>query len=291
MGVFITTTDSLVPHVSSKADQVPEKELSRYINDIMKAQRKLNEDNDMSMVDDRNVSKNFQATIIKLLKRALKAAKDYNPTAQYTILQMVTSVISNEEQQTQDLCMFHISKYPSFFKEAGWDLLEWVEPFMYTATGDEPMNGEVRRYATKLFRQVAQQVSYNEVLMLGAEQMSLMDWDDVLSDEEKSVRATIKMVEYFGIFGEAIERITVPQMILDRIVYPTQYISKTVHFLERIIRERSSWGDRERSTSRWDQVVFVMTNSLLDFVEYGKNTTMVNNKHPLFNSKKQQVKL
>ncbi|KAI7860736.1 hypothetical protein BDC45DRAFT_4305 [Circinella umbellata] len=73
-------------------------------------------------------------------------------------------------------------------------------------------------------------------------------------------------------------------MILDRIIYPTHYCSKAIQFLETILYEHSSWGDNERPMSQWDQIMFVVMNSLLDFVEYCKCTTMVNNnKHPLFN--------
>ena len=43
MGVFITTTDSLIPHVIDKRIQVCEQELSHHITGIRKAEQKLNE--------------------------------------------------------------------------------------------------------------------------------------------------------------------------------------------------------------------------------------------------------
>ena len=193
---------------------------------------------------------------------------------------------------------------------------------MYAANGEESINSEVRRYATQLFRRIAQQVNGKEVMMLAMEKMSMVDWDDIVSDEEKSIRETIKMVEYFEIFGEgkrkgalflirmikgkcirftkntmlclniylAVERLESPTMILDRIVYPTHYCSKAIQFLETILYEYSSWGDHDRPASQWDNILFVVTNSLLDFVEYCTRTTTVNTtKHPLFNEKLESV--
>ena len=88
----------------------------------------------------------------------------------------------------------------------------------------------------------------------------------------------------------AVESLKSHTMILDRIVYPTHYCSKAIQFLETILYEHSSWGDRDRPASRWDNIMFVVTNSLLDFVEYCKCTTTVNTtKHPLFNEKLESV--
>ena len=43
MGLFITTTDSLTPHVTDKGNHVCEQELSHHITGIRKAEQKLNE--------------------------------------------------------------------------------------------------------------------------------------------------------------------------------------------------------------------------------------------------------
>ena len=68
----------------------------------------------MSMLNDQNVDNGFQNSIIKLLESALKAAKDYNPAAQSTILQRLTDVFINEEQQQAPaLSISHSSKYVS----------------------------------------------------------------------------------------------------------------------------------------------------------------------------------
>ena len=67
----------------------------------------------MSMLDDQNVDSDFQISIIKLVEDALKAAKDYHPAAQSTILQRLTDVLINEKQQTHALSMSHSAKYVS----------------------------------------------------------------------------------------------------------------------------------------------------------------------------------
>ncbi|KAI8145673.1 hypothetical protein BJV82DRAFT_655267 [Fennellomyces sp. T-0311] len=290
MGVFITTSDALVPDTASSVRRATEKDLSRYLTSILKAQRKCNEDNDISVVNDRPASQKLTTAVLNAMKNALTAAKDFRPTAQFSILQVTASVVLNEEVQTNDLCMFHSSKYPSFLREHGWDLLELVEPFMFSATGDEDMSAEVRRLATSIFRRISRSVKENEVIMLAVEKMSLVNWAAIASDEDACVTTAIRMVEYFGIYGEAMEVMIAPKMILGFSDYPVRFCAQTLDFLQDVIVQHASWGDRKRKSNRWDHVVFAMSNTVLDFIEYSKNTTMVNNRHPLYSMKGQKPK-
>ena len=52
------------------------------------------------MVNDHNADNEFQIPFIKVIENTLKAAKVYNPAAQYTILQTITNVLINEELQS-----------------------------------------------------------------------------------------------------------------------------------------------------------------------------------------------
>lgn len=84
----------------------------------------------------------------------------------------------------------------------GWEILEWLEPYLTTANGDPDMCHKVRLLSSSLFRKIGQAIRPQEVYIFASEQMSLMNWEEMLSDEETAVCTTIRIVNYFGVYGE-----------------------------------------------------------------------------------------
>lgn len=87
----------------------------------------------------------------------------------------------------------------------------------------------------------------------------------------------------------ALELLSDPKPLVSYMSYPAKFMSRTIDFLGKVVLERASWGNPERDPNRWDKLVFVLGNALLDFVEFGHNSHMVGYKNPFLRQNQNQV--
>ncbi|KAJ8657820.1 hypothetical protein O0I10_006347 [Lichtheimia ornata] len=252
---FPTTTELLIPNTYTTANTVPIDLVSQHVNNLLQANQHQQQQHEQQ----------FDA-LISTIRQTLTVAQVFDPTAQYNLLDTITSILGSYDNDTS-----HSSR---LLRELGWDLLEWLEPYLTTANGDPDMCHKVRVLTSTLFRKVGQAIRPQEVYIFASEQMSLMNWDEMLSDEETAVCTTIRIVNYFGVYGEALKRTNDPSTFLENTIYPSSYCTNALDFLGKVMQQHASWGDSEVKPNRWDHVIQVMANSILDFIDLLTTTAM-----------------
>ncbi|KAF7732088.1 hypothetical protein EC973_006343 [Apophysomyces ossiformis] len=153
----------------------------------------------------------------------------------------------------------------------GWQIIELLKPFLTTDHGDENTSREMRRVSSELIQRISDRTSWKESIVMAAEQISFLTLSTHYPNEEECVRKAIEYVEFHRLAGQALERAPAKK-VPQNFFYPASRCEYDLDLIKNIISEKSSWGCSNRSPNRWDDIVYCMVNTILDFIEFGGNT-------------------
>ncbi|KAI7862800.1 hypothetical protein BDF14DRAFT_1885705 [Spinellus fusiger] len=206
---------------------------------------------------------------IEVLRGVLAIAESYTVSNQEELLSLVVKILSGkhnpgaiEKERLDELLTDLIKRF-------GWEMVDYVVPFLTSTHGDIEACKGVRRVSSQLLEKISETCSYRELYILTSERLSLVDWEMCLNEEEVCVKTAIESIEIFKRLGKALERCKNTKVFDSFIVYPVRYCIKTLHFLKRVLCVHSSWRSPTEKPNRWDDIAYSVTSSILDLIEYG----------------------
>ncbi|ORZ03764.1 hypothetical protein BCR43DRAFT_62358 [Syncephalastrum racemosum] len=144
--------------------------------------------------------------------------------------------------------------------QEGWTLLARVDAYLPSH------NDEVREKAAHIFERIAELSKPAEVWLLALEQIPMMNWREAYPDVNKCACLTLRLSQWFKIFGKALERNQGREPIQD-ILYIVRHLDKALYWVKKITMEKMSQAPKEEQQA-WSSMVFIMTNTVLDFVTF-----------------------
>ncbi|KAL0078541.1 hypothetical protein J3Q64DRAFT_1765145 [Phycomyces blakesleeanus] len=207
--------------------------------------------------------------ILEVLRVTLEKAESFCASSQYSLLSLVHNILLGGIPNEETMLSLSSNLLDGLIKDFGWELFDYIHPFLISTNGSIEECSKVRKVASSILSHIGDVYSFRDLHMIVCERLSFIDWDTCFPDEEACLKSAIQSVEIFKQLGKVFERATGTKRIDDFILYPVKYCARTLSFLERILCDFSSFGLSKHKQSRWDDILLTLTNSILDFIEYG----------------------
>ncbi|CAO3704118.1 unnamed protein product [Rhizopus stolonifer] len=93
------------------------------------------------------------------------------------------------------------------------------------------------------------------------------EWDNN-EDETKYMETTALFVIYIELFGKSLEKLKRPKEWMLYLPFLTNFLKRTLDFIEPILIEKSCLSHRERPSSGWDQIILLVVEITLEFTHF-----------------------